>query len=174
MAAWFLGKNPRRAMPYRKLIKLLYMAERTAIKQMGYPILGDHLVSTPYGPALRRTLNYMKKDRPPHNGWTEWISPIKDHAVSLARDYNPEDLDLLSEATLDILAEVWYRFGHMDHWKISEYTLQNCREWENPMGSSLPISYERILRVLGHSEEKAAEIAEELEDRRELGKILLS
>ena len=42
------------------------------------------------------------------------------------------------------------------------------------MGSSLPISYERLLQVLGYSEEKAAEFAEELEDRRELGEILLS
>lgn len=174
MAAWFLVRSPEKSMPHLKLIKLLYLTERTAIQQWGYPVLGDHLVSMHHGPVLSRTLNYMKKERPPYNGWTKWVSPVKNYKVSLAKDYEPEDLDLLSKATLDILAEVWYRFGRMDRKEIVVYVLQNCREWETPQCSYITITHERLLRILGHNEEKTTEIATRLEDRRKLSEIFSS
>lgn len=174
MAAWFLGRTERSSMAHLKLIKLLYLTERTSIQRNNYPILGDELFSLPHGPILSRTLNYMKSSGNPQNGWNKWVSPIKDNEVSLAREYEPEDLDLLSEATLGVLAEVWNRFGRMDQWEISEYTHENCGEWQDPHDSSVPITYEEVLLVLGYKKEEAAKAGLELETRREAIKALLT
>ena len=174
MAAWFLGRTEGNSMAHLKLIKLLYLAERTSIQRNNYPVLGDELFSMPHGPILSRTLNYMKSYGPPENGWDKWVSPIKNNEVSLARRYDPEDLDLLSEATLGVLAEVWNRFGRMEKWEISEYTHRNCSEWQDPHGSSVPITYEEVLRALGYEKEEAAKTGLELETRREAIKALLT
>ncbi len=174
MAAWFLRKSPGNSMPHMKLMKLLYLAERTSIEQRGYPILGDRLAAMPYGPVLINTLNYMKGCGHSDNGWSMWVSPIRNHEVSLAREYEPADLDLLGNVTLEILAQVWRRFGHMNQWGLSHYTHRKCREWKNPKDSSFEITYEQLLYALGYSREKAGEAAAELEAQREIDEILLS
>lgn len=174
MAAWFLGRTERNSMAHLKLIKLLYLAERTSIQRNNYPVLGDKLFSMPHGPILSRTLNYMKSYVPPRNGWDKWISPIKDNEVSPAREYEPEDLDLLSEATLDILTEVWNGFGCMDQREIKDYTRQNCKELKTPQDSFFEITYEEILRALGYKKGEAVKTGLELEIRREVAKVLLT
>lgn len=172
MAAWFLHRE-RVPMPHLKLMKLLYIAERTSIQKNGYPVLGDKLFSMDHGPVLSITLNYMKGEFvSPDNGWDKWVSPVQDHEVSLARRYNPEDLNLLSGATLEILAEVWEDFGHMDQWEIRDCT-HNFPEWQDPKGSSRIITYKELLDALGYGE-KSAETAEELEAQRQVRKTLLT
>ena len=174
MAAWFLGRTEGNSMAHLKLIKLLYLTERTSIQRNSYPVLGDELFSMPRGPILSRTLNYMKSYVPPRNGWDKWVSPIKDNEVSLAREYEPEDLDLLSEATLNVLAETWQRFGYMNQREIKDYTRQNCKELKTPRGSFFEITYEEILRALGYKKGEAAKTGLELEIRREVTKALLT
>ena len=159
-------------MPHMKLIKLLYIAERTSIQKNGYPILGDDIFSMRYGPVLSVTLNYMKGKFPPDNGWDKWVSSIQEHKVSLARQYCTEDLNLLSDATLKILAEVWEEFSNIDEWEISDYTHQNFPEWQDPGDSSEKITYKKLLDALGYGE-KSAKIAEELEAQQQVRKALL-
>ena len=173
-AAWFLRKSPGNSMPHTKLMKLLYLSERTSIGQRGYPILGDRLVAMPCGPVLGNTLNYMKGHGRSDNGWAMWVSPIKNHEVFLMKECEPEDLDLLGNVTLEILAQVRRRFGHMNQWGLGDYIHRNCREWKNPGDSSFEITYERLLYALGYSREKAAEAGTELEAQREIDEILLS
>ena len=96
MAAWFLGKVPGKSVNCLKLMKLLYLAERSFIERYGYPTLGDRLVSTPEGPILEGTLRHMKGRGTSNNGWNMWVSPVRNREVSPAREYKPEDLDLLS------------------------------------------------------------------------------
>ena len=174
MAAWFLGKTPGKSIHSLKLIKLLYLAERSFIERYGYPTLGDKLVSTPRGPILEGTLNHMKGHGTSNNGWNMWISPIKNREVSLARECKPEDLDLLSDVSLEVLAEVWHRFGDMELSEISDYIRRNCPECKNPTNSSFEITYEKLLMVLGYSEERAKKDAVEFEARREMRRTSFS
>ncbi len=89
--------------------------------------------------------------------------------VSLAKQYNPEDLDLLNGATLDVLEKVWNQCGRMTQKDIVEYT-HKFPEWENPHGSSKEIEYESLLVALGYGEE-SKNMAEELEAQREASKL---
>ena len=174
MAAWFLRMH-NGSMPHLKLMKLLYLTERTCIKRYGFPALGDYLVSMPHGPVLGVTLNYMRGAECSENGWSRWVSPIhiQNHEISPAREYEPEELDLLNEVDVEILQEVWTQFGHMEKRDIRDYTHNHCPEWKDPQGSSLPITYKYLLDVLGHGE-KSAEMAAELEAQRQVRKALLS
>lgn len=174
MAAWFLGKVPGRSVSGPKLMKLLYLAERSFIERYGYPTLGDRLVSTPEGPILEGTLRHMKGRGTSNNGWNAWVSPVRNREVSPAREHGPEDLDLLSDVNLEVLAEVWNRFGGMNLSEISDHIRRNCPECENPTDSPFEITYEKLLTVLGYSEEKAKEDAAEFEARREIRRTFYS
>ena len=173
MAAWFLHKQED-PMPYLKLMKLLYIAERTSVQKNGYPVIGDRLVSMDHGPVLGNTYDHMKGMDfvSADNGWNKWVSPVQDHKVSLARECSSEDLDFLSEATLEILAEVWKNFGHMDQREIRNCT-HNFPEWKDPRGSSQVIAYKKLLETLGYGG-KSAEIAEELEAQQQVRKALIT
>jgi len=173
MAAWFLHKQEG-PMPHLKLMKLLYIAERTSLQKNGYPVIGDRLVSMDHGPVLSNTYDHMKgmEFACPDNGWSKWVSPVQEYKVSLAREYNPKDLDFLSEATLEILAEVWDNFGYMDQWEIRDHT-HGFPEWQDPSGSSQKITYKELLDALEYGE-RSAEIAEELEAQQQVRKALLT
>lgn len=173
MAAWFLHKQGGR-MPHLKLMKLLYLSERTYIQKNSHPFLGDKLVSMDHGPVLSVTLNHMWGYERPGNGWDKWVSPKENHEVSLARLYNEDDLGLMSEAMLKVLEEVWRKFGHMDQWEIRDYTHEHCPEWKDPDGSSNPITYESLLTALGHGRREATEMAREFRTQQEVTKALLS
>ena len=59
VAAFFLAKAPGHRMPHLKLMKLLYLADRESMRETGYPMSWDRLVSMPHGPVLSTTLNLI-------------------------------------------------------------------------------------------------------------------
>jgi len=142
-----------------KLMKLMYLAERTAYKKYGEPIIGDALVSMPHGPVLSRTLDYLN-DGSSSPIWDVWISK-NDRNISLSDPTlirSPEqDLTELSKSDLEILNDVWLQFGHMSAYALRDYTHDpaNCPEWEDPDGSSKPIPYQKLFTSLGYSEDEA-------------------
>ena len=79
MAAFFLGQLLDRKMPHLKLMKLLYLSDREAVRAFGWPISGDRLVSMPHGPVLSQTLNLMDGDvESQPGGWeTETDRPVR-------------------------------------------------------------------------------------------------
>ncbi len=171
MAGWFLHKAGG-TMSHLKLMKLLYIAERTSVKDNCYhPVLGDDLYSTDNGPILGHTYDYMKKRGTKKNGWSKWVSQIREGTVSLVRPYNPKDLDLLSEATLQVLAKVWSECGHMGSQEVVKYTLDFPECGKHQPRSSEKIKYEDLLYALGYGE-KSKEIAEEFESQQYAAKTL--
>ena len=138
-------------MSHLKLMKLLYIAERTSIQENSYPILGDALFSMNKGPMLNLTYDYMKKRESVGDRWSKWVSQIRDNQLSLARRYDPEDLDLLSDAVLEILAGVCNRYGNMGTDELVKHT-HDFPEWKYPHGSHKKIEYKDLLIALGYRE----------------------
>ena len=175
VAAWFLRQESGR-MPHLKLIKLMYLADRQALDESGFPITGDQAVAMPHGPVLTMTLDLINGDlEPGQDGWGTWISDCANYEVMLReRVSGSEQLDELSAADLDILETVWQRFGGMDKWQIRDYTHDHCPEWDDPQGSSYPIPYERIFEALGRSKDEAARLAERIDQQRSIDRIFAS
>lgn len=175
LAAFFVGQQGG-TMPVLKLMKLMYLADRESMHVHGEPISYDYMVSMPHGPVLSRVYDLASGSASPEAAanWEEWVSDKENHCVSLARAFTRDDLDQLSDADIAIADAVWQRFGHMGRWQIRDWTHDNCPEWKDPRGSSMPIRDEDLLRVLGKSEAAAQELALRIQRERELDALFAS
>src|SRR3546814_20680395 len=64
------------------------------------------------------------------------------------------DLQALSDGDLDVLNNVWNRFGHLSKYELRDYKHSSmCPEWEDPHGSSRPLPMGRLFKAL-RSEER--------------------
>lgn len=175
MAAFFLGQTQQGRMSHLKLMKLLYLADREAVKRFGYPMSGDRMVSMPHGPVLSMTLNLMDGDvESCPDGWEHWISDKENHELSLRRPLQMQALDELAPAELEVLRSVWQQFGAMGKWEIRDWTHRHCAEWQDPRGSSLPIPFERLARAVGYDEAAAQELAAQLQEDQEIDRLFAS
>ena len=52
-------------MSYLKLLKLLYIVERTALLRWGRPVTFDRFVSMPHGPVMSRTYDLNMEEPGP-------------------------------------------------------------------------------------------------------------
>ena len=149
-------------MKYIKLMKLMYLVEREALLRWGRPVTFDNFVSMPQGPVLSQTLNLMTGEIPPgvETVWRQFISPPQGWDVSIIRE---SEVDELSKAEVDLVEEIFGRFGSWDRWDLVRYT-HELPEWTDPNGSSIPIEYKRVLQVGGKSEQEIFEILSDLEE----------
>ncbi len=147
-----------------KLSKLVYLADRTNMRLHDFPISSDKLVSMDHGPVNSITLNYVNGFAGGREGWEEFVTDRANYRVGLTRAVTDDQLDELSAAELATLKAVWQQFGAMDQYAIRDWTHINCKEWEDPDGSSTPIPYERVFKFLG--KENAEELAFQVECER--------
>ena len=145
-------------MPYLKLIKLLYLADRQALLELGRPISCDLFVSMPHGPVLSRTYDLILGEPEQGSYWRRFISPPENYAVHLISD---APNDQLSPAQESILDSVFQRFGGMSKWALRDYT-HTLPEYHDPDGSSVPIDLKEILLAQGVSEDDARAILDEI------------
>lgn len=164
--AAFFAKQSNGKIAVLKLAKLLYLADREALRLYDRPILFDRFVSMPHGPVTSLTLDYIS-GYVSSPDWEKYISDKENHETGLSdSNLTEDDLDLLSKAELNILHSVWSQFGGMGKWEIRDYTHSHCPEWEDPDGSSTSIPYERVFKVLGKQNPK--ELADHVEATRSL------
>jgi len=146
-----------------KVIKLVYLADRESTRLRGHPIQDEPRFSLPHGPVNSTTLDHLNgayRDNQPV--WQKVLRDRADNKVGLASDDLTEDeLDMLSKRELSILKEVWDAVGHMDGFELADWTHmpENVAEWQEPNGSRLPISLERMMAAVGldHPIERARE-----------------
>ena len=141
-----------------KLVKLIYLSDRAYMEKYDVPILKDRLVSIDHGPVNSLTYNLINGTTEDAS-WEDLISDRADHMVGLKHNVTVDDLSALSDAELEVLEKIWADFGHMGKYQIRDYTHENCPEWDDPEGSSVPIRYSHVFKFLG--KERSAE----LEDR---------
>jgi uncharacterized phage-associated protein len=172
-AAYLLYRGGGR-LPVIKLIKLMYLAERLSLQRYGETLTGDRLVSMPHGPVLSHTYSLIQGAYEPcAGGWDTWVADRSGHDVELA-DHSmirsPEqDLLALSDSDLEVLGETWAKFGHWDKFRLRDYTHSDaCPEWQDPNGSSAPISYAELLRATGYSADDARALADRIAERQAL------
>lgn len=150
-------------MSYLKLMKLLYLADRQALRELGRPISYDMYVSMPQGPVLSRTLDLMTAEPEPsaehRSYWRTLISEPRKWEVSLLRTEIPNDQ--LSAAEEAILDGVFERYGRLSRWEIRDLS-HSLPEWRDPQESCVPIRIRDILVHQGMSERDALAVEEAL------------
>ncbi|MCX8506701.1 MAG: Panacea domain-containing protein [Alphaproteobacteria bacterium] len=173
MAVFFLGQASEKRMSHLKLMKLLYLADRENIHIYGYPISYDRPVAMPHGPVLSRILDLMNGSEKYHpNGWESWISAKENHEIALRKPFNLDELTKFSPAELEVMQNIWQKFGAMTQWQIRDWTHDNCREWRDTNGSSYPIKYEDIALAVGYDSETAKAIDADIQEDFALDRVL--
>lgn len=170
VAAFFLHRAEGQ-LEILKLMKLMYLAERASYQKFGEPLIGDKLVSMDNGPVLSITLNHMNRFLPSgKEGWESWVSDRKDYILALNREIKDprEELLELSDAEFEILESVWKEFGHLGPFELADLTHRICPEWEDPHGSSLPITPSRLLRSVGFDAGTSKELEDRIESNRRI------
>lgn len=157
-AAAFLIKKHGVPLSFFRLIKLLYLADRKALLEMGAPLTGDIMVSMDKGPVLSTIYNIIK-GRQSSAEWSNLINPPIDHLLSLRNNDPPTDE--LSEYDIEILECVYKRYAYAQN--LVQY-LHMLGEWKNPRGSVLPINPQDILVAEHRSAEEIKRVAEDAED----------
>ena len=144
-------------MNYMKLIKLLYLIDREALKRWDRPVTTDRYVSMDKGPVLSNVLDLINNgSRPPaESPWGDLISEPHSHSVSLISAEEPPDEEL-SRAEEELIDEIYAKFGSLSPWALVDFV------HELPEGSAIPISYRDILHAVGKSDEDAVSIECEL------------
>lgn len=134
---------------YLVLIKLLYLADRTALLELDAPITGDRLVSLSFGPVVSRILNLIRigPANPEDEPWFDAVSPPRDYNVRAKAD---PAMDNLSNAEEQVIVSVFQKFGALSWTTLSHLTLQ-LPEWTDPGESSIPIAPEQILLLEGRT-----------------------
>ncbi len=176
MSAFFAQKEGGR-INILKLIKLLYLADRESMARYGTPISFDYAYSMDKGPMLSQALDFINgfiKDPGDVATWEVWIGNRNNHDVSANRNFARDDLDEISDASLDVLEAVWEQFGRLNQWQLVDYTHDpdNCPEYkETPKGQRNPISDSDILTAVGMDKGQVEHLSAEIQAQRRLDAI---
>ena len=146
-------------MPWLKLVKLLYLADRAALVEGGYPITGDRFVSMRFGPVLGRVLDLIRDDCPAED--SVWHGYIVRERFD-ARLAGAAESKQLSDVDRDVLDSVFETYGCLKEWDVVART-HALPEWKDPGDSAIPIEPEEILRYSGYSEKAIGYVADQAE-----------
>ncbi len=158
-ACHFIKKEGGR-INYMKLIKLLYIADREALKKWEAPITCDRYFSLPHGPVVSEildTINY--KPKPGEDSY--WHKHIVRNNYNVSAHNECEDGEL-SEREIELIEKVSHKFRHFNQWQIEKYCHRYLKEWQDPEGSSKPIEIEDIFRAVGKSTQVIKEIEKDI------------
>ncbi|MFB3882630.1 MAG: Panacea domain-containing protein [Armatimonadota bacterium] len=147
-------------MSYLRLLKLLYIADREALREVARPIVGTRPVAMPHGPVLSEVYDLVRGEHFDEAIWSEHIR--KDgYEIELTKD--PGVLTL-SRYEIGVLTRTAEANRDTDDWELVRKThsfpewVRNYRE-----GTSTPIPFEDLIEAVGRSEDRD-EILEDAEE----------
>ncbi len=147
-AAAFLLKSHRGFITRKRLLKLLYIADRELIQSSRRPITGDQAVAMDHGPVLSRTYDLLKGMATGAEVWNRYIEQVGPFTHRLIAD---PGVGLMSRRELAKLEEVTERYRLVDDDELSLLT-HAFPEWkrnEPAKGGVKPIPTEHVLEALG-------------------------
>ena len=165
-SAYLAKKSPQHSINVLALLKLLYIADREALRETGLPITGDNYVAMKYGPVLSKVYDLTKTtaDWPCKSTEEEsWCEHFERTGYNLRLVSDP-GADDLSPAEIEILDRVFLRYGDFDRFDLVALT-HEFPEWRNNEAgaSSAPIPLRDVLDAVGRtaSIESITRLAEE-------------
>jgi uncharacterized phage-associated protein len=157
-------------MNYMRLLKLLYIADREALQQIGRPVVGGPALAMERGPVLEEVHDFIRGF---HRHMPVWDKYLRTDRYDLELVDDP-DVGQLSRYEIRKLQEIAKRHADDDEWVLSRLT-HDFPEWKkNAVGTSAqPIPLEDILEAVGRGDvagEILAEACEKTHIERLLGK----
>jgi len=145
---------------YTKLIKLIYLADKEALKDSDDTITGDNYVSMENGPVLSSLYDLIRNklsDTEYQNTWNKYFKVDGYNLLALHRNIPNDEL---SDFEMQILDKIDNKFHDATYGKMIDYLHDNCPEWKNT-SSSIPIPLGDILKSIGRTTEEIEFILQE-------------
>ena len=161
----------RRPVGVVKLVKLMYLVEREAMRRSVFPIVFDDIYAMRMGMALSRTFNLMKrKAGTPTNGeWERHIAPPSHRGIDVRRGVTDRSLDSLSPDDIEVIDYVWEHYGNKSRDELVHGVHHGFAEWiqhweaQDRRTSAVKIPYEQLYETLcGMNTIDAADAASEV------------
>ena len=130
LAAAFILKAGRPVGVVR-LMKLMYLAEREAIRRHGLPIVFDDVYAMREGMALSRTLALMtaEQDTPTNGEWAQHIAPPSHRGIDICQGAGDSSLDGLSQSDMEVVDFVWEKHGRSSRDELVHDVHHRLGEW---------------------------------------------
>jgi hypothetical protein len=147
---------------YTKNLKLVYWANREALRRWERPITSDDAFAMPKGPALSLLLDLMK-ERAAQRFQEVWDQYFIRKDFNLFLESDP-GTGFLSPRECLLLAEVQDKFKDYTYGRMIKFMHdpENVPEFSDPGDSSRPIALDETLEKLGKDDNQRAIIAKEV------------
>ena len=151
-----------------RLIKLMYLAEREAMRRFLLPIIGDQIFAMRHGMALSNTARLARGKGEADGEWNQHIVRTT-QGLGTRRGVSAGSLGDPSKDDLGVIQRVWERYGdksqdelvHDVHHKLPEW----IDHWDNDdrKTHAVPVTYETLYRTIceGVNEADARYLAED-------------
>jgi hypothetical protein len=164
IVARFLGHTNGRD-NYTKIIKLLYLTDREALKEWNHPLTGDRYVWMSNGPVLSRVLDLIhgQKSFLQDSSWDYWF--VTDGYDICIKDSHDPGQDRLSDAEKELIDSLSARFAKYSYCSMIDYThtLPECPDQICKDSPPPNIGYQKLLIAIGKGQQ-ATQLAEDIED----------
>jgi len=143
-----------------RAVKLLYLADRSALIAIGRTITGDRLVNMDQGGVPSETYNALRLEddedslRQP---WASYLEPAST-AFKFRAAVELSELEDLSEYETDLLTTVHRRYGYLKKSDLVGF-MHTLEEWQDPHGSSHTVDPAVILRNANRPAQDIEDIA---------------
>ncbi len=166
-AAVLLKQTLNRQMPYIKLLKLLYVADRESLREVMRPLVGGRHVAMKCGPLHSEVYDLIQGRHREQPVWDQFMQ-VRDHAIVLTSD--PGDSEV-SDYEVELLTRLAAEYQDIDRWKVVRDT-HEFPEWKKAYpnrdeSTSRPIHLRDILDAVGRGDQKREILAEIQEESRE-------
>ena len=148
VALWFLSRHGG-VLHRLKLVKLLFLADRTHLAKYGRPISGGSYVAMKLGPVCSEFLDDLKKSS------RRAVLPVRSEGHKVVAR-TAVDEDQLSESDIEVLREVNDRYGNLDRFALADLT-HKLKAWVRnypnlTANTSRPLPYEDFFLDLPNDE----------------------
>jgi hypothetical protein len=144
-----------------KLVKLVYLLDRSSVERRGIPVVGGAYFSLPNGPITSEFLDLINSGclwGLQNCRWEEFMSDRQDHEVAMIKEPGREHL---SDSEIDLVEAVYREHGGKDQWQLRDWCHKHCEEWTPLEDGRERIGIDRIARAVGKTEEQIARLKEE-------------
>lgn len=142
-----------------KLIKLMYLVDRTSFCEVGQFVTNDDFYSLHYGPFLSHTSDLMDHQQEETTVWNSYISAPQNYDVKLRRKSLEKIQAFLSDYEIELAERIYAQYGQIPKWKLVELLHKTLPEWEDPgEGNRKLIDLQSILASCGKTKEEQKEI----------------
>jgi uncharacterized phage-associated protein len=167
-AAWLVSKAGGK-MSHIKLSKLLYIADREALRLWGRPIIGGNYASMEHGPVISPLVDCLKApdERGDRGAWDSYLRR-EGNWIVLQDDPGRGQLH---EAAVKLLDEIFAQCVSLTKWQVRDMT-HRFPEYSNPGKSSKPIDAEDLLRAVDKTDEEIEVLATDSKHLRQVTRLI--